>query len=62
MHRSNCCRSRQKVSISRVLDVTMIATTVGCAAAANMIFPGVGSAVIGAVLGAFIGLCATKAA
>ncbi|WP_397452729.1 hypothetical protein [Pseudomonas sp. NA-150] len=46
--------------ISRAMDVTMIATTVGCAAIANMVFPSMGSAVVGAVLGAIIGFRSTK--
>lgn len=50
--------------ISRFMDVTMIATTVGCASAANMLFPaaGTGTVVLGAVLGIALGLAATKKA
>lgn len=48
--------------LSRAMDVTMIATTVGCAAAANMIHPGTGSAIIGALLGIALGMMATRRA
>ncbi|MEB0039259.1 MULTISPECIES: hypothetical protein [unclassified Pseudomonas] len=48
--------------IARAMDVTMIATTIGSAAIANMIFPSLGSAVIGAILGAIFGYRATKSA
>ena len=53
---------RVRRSRARAMDVTMIATTVGCAAAANMLLPGLGSAVVGAILGAVIGAVATKPA
>lgn len=48
--------------VARAMDVTMIATTIGCAAAANMVSPGAGSAILGAVLGIVIGLAATRRA
>ncbi len=51
-----------RLPVTRVMDVTVIATTVGSAAIANMIFPSLGSAIIGAVLGAIIGFRATKSA
>jgi hypothetical protein len=44
------------------MDITMIATTVGSAAIANLNFPSLESARIGAVLGAVIGYRATESA
>lgn len=41
-------------------NVTMIAATVGGAAMANMIVPGVGSAMIGGLVGAWLGRNAVK--
>jgi len=41
--------------IARIMDVTMIGTTIGCASIANMIFPSLGSVLVGAVLGAIFG-------
>jgi len=46
--------------MSRAMDVTVIATTIGGASVANMVIPGLGSAVIGAVLGAIFGFRATR--
>ena len=46
--------------MSRAMDVTVIATTIGGASVANMLIPGLGSAVIGAVLGAVFGFRATR--
>lgn len=50
--------------ISRFMDVTMIAASVGCASAVNMFFPGAGtgSVILGAVLGVVVGLMATRRA
>ena len=46
--------------MSRAMDVTVIATTIGGASVANMLRPGLASAVIGAVLGAVFGFRATR--
>jgi NhaP-type Na+/H+ or K+/H+ antiporter len=62
MSAKKICRKEARLPITRAMDVTMIATTVGSAAIANMIFPSLGSAIIGAVLGAIIGFRATKSA
>jgi len=56
------CRKETRLPISRVMDVTIISTTVGSASFANMIFPGLGSTLVGAVLGAIFGFRATKSA
>ncbi|WP_312141174.1 hypothetical protein [Stutzerimonas nitrititolerans] len=56
IHRHRAARK----ALSRAMDVTMIATTVGCAAAANMIVPSSGSVLVGALLGVLLGLAATK--
>jgi hypothetical protein len=45
---------------SRAMDVTMIASTVGCATVANLMVPSLGSAVCGAIIGAIIGFRATR--
>lgn len=62
MSAKKICRKEARSSITRVMDVTMISTTVGSAAFANMIFPGLGSTIVGAVLGAVFGFRATKSA
>ncbi|BCT33870.1 hypothetical protein PproGo58_33650 [Pseudomonas protegens] len=41
-------------------DVTMLATTIGGAAVANLFFPGLGGVLVGAVIGAMIGRSAAK--
>ncbi|UCP10209.1 hypothetical protein K5R88_00750 [Pseudomonas sp. MM213] len=41
-------------------DITKIATTLGGAAVGNMIFPGVGGAILGGLIGAMIGRKAAK--
>jgi len=50
---------KQPASASKS-DVTMIATTLGGAAVANLIFPGIGGALVGAFIGAMIGRNAAK--
>ncbi|MGF6513061.1 hypothetical protein ABH912_000527 [Pseudomonas sp. BT76 TE3572] len=62
MSAKNICRKEIRAPVARAMDVTMIATTVGGAAIANMIFPSITSAIIGAVLGAVIGYRATESA
>ncbi|WP_300719419.1 hypothetical protein [Pseudomonas sp.] len=54
--------SAGRKAFGRAMDVTMIATTIGCAAAANMIHPGTGSVIVGALLGIAVGLMATRRA
>jgi hypothetical protein len=61
MNRKSGC-SGSFVVIDRFMDVTMIATTAGCAAAANMLYPSLGSALIGAVLGAIFGFTVSRSA
>lgn len=41
-------------------DIAKFATTLGGAAVGNMIFPGVGGALLGAAVGAYFALKATK--
>ena len=41
-------------------DITKIATTLGGAAVGNMIFPGIGGAILGGLVGAMIGRKAAK--
>ncbi|NWB20133.1 MULTISPECIES: hypothetical protein [unclassified Pseudomonas] len=41
-------------------DITKIATTLGGAAVGNMIFPGIGGAIVGGLVGALIGRKAAK--
>ncbi len=60
MSAKNICRKEVRLPINRAMDITMIATTVGSATIANMIFPSLESAIIGAVLGAVIGYRATE--
>jgi hypothetical protein len=62
MSAKNICRKEVRSPINRAMDITMIATTVGSAAIANMMFPSLESAIIGAVLGAVIGYRATESA
>lgn len=62
MKRTETKRRTARKALSRAMDVTMIATTVGCAAAANMVVPSSGSVLIGALLGVLLGLAATKKA
>ena len=62
MSAQKICRKEPRSSLTRVMDVTMISTTVGSAALANMIFPGLGSTLVGAVLGAVFGFRATRSA
>ena len=62
MSAKKICRKETRLPINRVMDVTMISTTVGSAAFANMIFPGLGSTLVGAVLGAIFGFRATRSA
>ncbi len=46
---------------SRIMDIRMIATTLGGASLANMLFPNMGSALLaGLLLGALAGLWATS--
>lgn len=45
---------------ARLMDVRLIALTAGTSIVANMLFPGLGSSAIGAVLGALFGFQALK--
>jgi len=62
MSSKNISRKEVRSPINRAMDITMIATTVGSAAIANMVFPSLESVIIGAVLGAVIGYRATESA
>lgn len=62
MSAKKICRKETSLPATRVMDVTIISTTVGSAAFANMIFPGLGSTIVGAVVGAIFGFRATKSA
>jgi hypothetical protein len=46
--------------MSRLMDIRLISLTAGAATVANMLAPGLGSAAIGAVLGALYGIWTLK--
>ncbi len=53
-------RNKSYLIPRRFMDITVIATTAGCASMANMLCPSLGSAVVGAVLGAMFGLIVSR--
>jgi len=52
MPRKDIRNTSPRPLISRLMDVRMIAMTTGSATIANLLVPGMGSAAVGAVLGA----------
>lgn len=53
-------QSATRSPMARIMDVTMIGTTIGGASLANLILPTLGSVIVGAILGAIFGFRATS--